>query len=829
MAYEIISNAYLCRTIRSTKLYARPNDIKPSATIIPEGMTFTTSEEYKIGDNRFFKIDKFTNDDTENDYIGKWISSAEVEFTKILKEPEPPKEIHPDSSEDVEEWLVTNTSKLTLYASGTAGSGLPMDLPVGSVIAADLKVNVAIKGDMQTRYRIADMIDPDGNPLFLAIGMWVRYGTEVSIKDDPEIIVVPDVPSLQSTARDKEEAKAKRNGTTYTGNKNKTPRNPKEAAIQKNRENAKRQQDVASKVNDFLGKNNIYNWQKTVSGSIVSSVTTANRSYSNSIQASTIEAVRNYEDLDVEYDTAVAEGYRQGYLSTGKSVMGVPIGRMLFVHGMPFQFTHYADRRPGSTSQYGNSNEYYELSKTGSSFTSSRSSGGDFYGRAYEQEIAANIPIMSIVPGEPQFMSLVTGSFVFPTYTKSRKAASAFSGLFQELTGSELAAAVRDANNSVDGGSLYQYYSMTVNTTEYFKYVNTLCKMSAILMGLSDFTFNGTKCTSVDWGDYNSTTSGGQDYNLVEEIVGIDGGVSFAYDPGSSITDSLGNSLTDSKFTSLLKGISSSAREAEFVLGTFGKDVNMLSAVDDTDYDSALNQISTSTLGRLFGPQSIVGRMGTFIKNAGKGMNVRFPQIWADSTSSKSYSVEMHFIAPYATNFCKWRYVLVPFFHCFALTAPRMKNSLVNYSRPFLIRAYSKGYFNVEMGMITDLTWRRFGDGGDMISDDGIPTQIDVTMDFTDMYQTMGMSKIDGAWDFLNLTGKGITKQLGLFFNNTGLMDMLGTMSGVNMNRMNIAERLALYWNAFFTVGVEGGLGNFKRSLQDRLRNTYESWISKGM
>ena len=210
-------------------------------------------------------------------------------------------------------------------------------------------------------------------------------------------------------------------------------------------------------------------------------------------------------------------------------------------------------------------------------------------------------------------------------------------------------------------------------------------------------------------------------------------------------------------------------------------------------------------------------------------MNIRFPKVWQDSSSSKDYSIEMHFIAPYATNFCKWRYVLVPFFHCFALTAPRMKTSLNMYSTPFLIRAYSKGYFNVEMGMINSLSWRRFGDGGDMVSDDGIPTQIDVTMDFQDMYQTIGMSKIDGAWDLLNITGKGITAQLGLFFNNTGLMDMLGTMSGVNMNRMNIGERIALYWNAAATIGAAGLLVNFKRAITDRIRNLYESWITKGM
>ena len=78
---------------------------------------------------------------------------------------------------------------------------------------------------------------------------------------------------------------------------------------------------------------------------------------------------------------------------------------------------------------------------------------------------------------------------------------------------------MRSAIATVDAGvsnkDLYQYYTMTVNTDEYFAYVNTLCKMSAILMGLSDFEYLGTKCTLVDWGNYNSTQSGGQDYNML--------------------------------------------------------------------------------------------------------------------------------------------------------------------------------------------------------------------------------------------------------------------------------------------------------------------------
>lgn len=819
MAYEILNNAYLCRTLRSTKLYARPNDIKPSNVIIPEDITLTTDEECQINGIKFFKISSIIKGE-DNHYIGMWISSQEIEFSKILQEEKEPQETHPDDSEDVEEWLVTNVPKVTFYEKSTSGTGLPMELPVGSSIAADKKINVTINGFTQTRYHVADCIDPEGMPLFLVIDMWVRYGSEVRIKDDTDIVPVPDVPTLQSAAKDRANAinnLKKRGQTIYSkGNSSNS------AATR-----------IASSISSAIGA------VKSTAAAAVGAVknqtspsTVQNRNYTYTEQAEAVNRV--YEDVDVDYGDVnnMVAGYQQGYFANGQSIMGTPIGRMLFVHGMPFQFTHYTDRRPGSTKQYGNSNEYYDLTRMGTSIKSgsSKAAGADFYGRSYEQEIACNIPIMSVVPGEPQYMSLMTGSFVFPSYKKDKATGKEFSKFFNALSDSELKSAIATVDSGVSNKDLYQYYTMTVNTDEYFAYVNTLCKMSAILMGLSDFQYQGTKCTLVDWGNYNSTTSGGQDYNMVEEVIGIDGGVSFAYDPGSSVTDSIGNTLGDSAFTGLVKGISQKAREAGFLFGRWGDDaVDYLTAVDGTDYDSAINDITGSTIGKIFSSQGIIGRASTWIKNSGKGMNIRFPQIWQDSSSNKDYSIEMHFIAPYATNFCKWRYVLVPFFHCFALAAPRIRSTLTMYSTPFLIRAYSKGYFNVEMGMITNLSWRRFGDGGDMVSDDGIPTQIDVTMDFQDMYQTIGMSKIDGAWDILNITGQGIGKEAGLFFNNTGLMDMLGTMSGVNMNRMNIGERIALYWNAVYSIGVAGLPGNFKRNITDRLRNTYERWFTKGM
>ena len=812
MAYEITNKAYLCRTIRSTKLYARPNDIKSTNIIIPGDITITTSNVCDNGFVKFLKIsDVLTGENKE--WVGLWISDDEVEKTEILQEEETPQETQFDDSVAIDEQLVIKASNILLYENEYAGTGISMDLPVGSLIISDRMININFNGTKQTRYRIKELYDPDGNNLFLVDGCWVRLGSEVSLISDIEDVKIDqNYPILRYAARDR---KPGTSSTTSSQSKN-----DKRRQQQINLANEKKFQEAKKAANNVTVANVMA--ASAVSGINPGASTIRKTSQSgNSVQTQN----RNVTNIvnqtyDVETFNNAVEGYRQGYQSTGKSIMGTPIGRMLFVHGMPFQFTHYTDRRPGSEKQYGNSSEYYDLTRVGRSTSSATA---DFYGRIFEKEIASNIPIMSVVPGEPQFLTMNTGRFVLPSVTgASNKLKNEFSKLFS-ADDFEVGSIVDSSNALARGSNVYQYYSMTINTKEYFKYVNTLCRMSAILMGLKDFTYNGKSCTDIDWGDQNSTTSnGGSDFNLFEEVIGVDGGVSFAYDPGSSVTDSLGNSLSESQFANLLKTLSGKAKEFSFIAGSMGYDRDWTSAVDNTDYDKAMSTIGGSNL---FGPNSLVGRLATFISNAGRGMNVRFPQIWQDSTYSKSYSVDMKFVTPYATNFCKWRYVLVPFFHCFAFAAPRMINSLTNYSRPFLIRAYSKGYFNVEMGMIESLQWRRFGDG-DMISDDGIPTEIDVTIDFVDMYQALGMSKIDGG--IFGVFNSSLSAQVGLFFNNSGLMDLLGTLSGVNMNRMNMKERFALYWNAYYT-GITNMPGNFKRAIQDRLRNTYEKWIARGL
>ena len=171
----------------------------------------------------------------------------------------------------------------------------------------------------------------------------------------------------------------------------------------------------------------------------------------------------------------------------------------------------------------------------------------------------------------------------------------------------------------------------------------------------------------------------------------------------------------------------------------------------------------------------------------------------------------MHFIAPYATNYCKWRYVTCPFLLLFTMAAPHAPSSQSVYGRPFLIRAFSLGYFNVENGIIESITWKRFGDG-DMISQNGIPTQIDVSISFKDLYHVLTMGNTAGL------------SNMGAYFANTGFMDLIGTLSGVNINYLTLGERISFYVSTSMNM-VKDIPSTFMRTIQDRFRQIVDDFI----
>lgn len=806
LAIKITSNCYMCRVTGITRVYTNPSDMKPSTHTILPGEMFISNQQADIGSSILFQISSPVSQERMLSIpYDTWIPSTYLDYAPIEVVEEDYEEL--PSPKECHEYFVVKINYNTFYEHSQSSEGYSWPVKVGTVIEVDRSIEIKNDNVVNMRYRVKSV---DGSTDTKEVGMWILgnptfYQNDTKYQDHTkntlETIQEEDVPErvkFRSAVRRSSPARSggnPENSIIYTGEK-KTQTSPfgSSTAV-----------DVGQNLVKQAGENakNLSNKSKTDKDLKDSGNTSGTDTDDANTDVSTWE--RPQEDLDeyakITYTemsdyVGLYKKYNMTYL--GESLMSIPIGRMTFVHGMPFQYTYLTDRRL-------NNNTAYSKEPSGNFI---KSGNLDMYGRMFAGDIAANTPICSIVPGTPVFLTNIKQSLFGVDSNASNKERGGWLPVLSQVTDFNIGDAIKSIIDQNDDKA-YQYYSMEVNTTEYFNFVNALCQTTARFMGLGNIAYRNRSCTAFDWSNYNQAAE--QDYSMFEEVAGMNNGISFAFDPMSSISDTLNNSTKDSDLAGMLNGISEKARELEFMLGTGGISLDI---VNSSDYEAALASVSDGVLSGIRNPLSVIS---SFISNATHGMNVRFPEVWSDSSLTRSYDIDMKFITPYATQFCKWRYVIVPFLHLFCLAAPQSKDTIMNYSRPFLIKAYSRGYFNVEMGLIDSIQWKRYGEG-DMISEDGVPTEIDVSISFHDLYQQLAISLFHGAEGSEKDIAMNM-QRIAVFFNNSGLMDMLGSLSGVNTNRFNLGEKLSLF--ASTAIGAFSATGsNVLSHISDRVRNS---------
>lgn len=806
LAIKITSNCYMCRVTGITRVYTNPSDMKPSTHTILPGEMFISNQQADIGSSTLFQISSPVSQEKMLSIpYDTWIPSTYLDYAPIEVVEEDYEEL--PSPKECHEYFVVKINYNTFYEHSQSSEGYSWPVKVGTVIEVDRSIEIKNDNVVNMRYRVKSV---DGSTDTKEVGMWILgnptfYQNDTKYQDHTkntlEMIQEEDVPErvkFRSAVRRSSPARSggnPENSIIYTGEK-KTQTSPfgSSTAV-----------DVGKNVVNQAAENakNLSNKSKTDKDLKDSGNTSGTDTDDANTDVSTWE--RPQEDLDeyakITYTemsdyVGLYKKYNMTYL--GESLMSIPIGRMTFVHGMPFQYTYLTDRRL-------NNNTTYSKEPTGNFI---KSGNLDMYGRMFAGDIAANTPICSIVPGTPVFLTNIKQSLFGVDSNASNKERGGWLPVLSQVTDFNIGDAIKSIIDQNDDKA-YQYYSMEVNTTEYFNFVNALCQTTARFMGLGNVAYRNRSCTAFDWSNYNQAAE--QDYSMFEEVAGMNNGISFAFDPMSSISDTLNNSTKESDLAGMLNGISEKARELEFMLGTGGISLDI---VNSSDYEAALASVSDGVLSGIRNPLSVIS---SFISNTTHGMNVRFPELWSDSSLSRSYDIDMKFITPYATQFCKWRYVIVPFLHLFCLAAPQSKDTIMNYSRPFLIKAYSRGYFNVEMGLIDSIQWKRYGEG-DMISEDGVPTEIDVSISFHDLYQQLAISLFHGAEGSEKDVAMNM-QRIAVFFNNSGLMDMLGSLSGVNTNRFNLGEKLSLF--ASTAIGAFSATGsNVLSHISDRVRNS---------
>jgi hypothetical protein len=438
--------------------------------------------------------------------------------------------------------------------------------------------------------------------------------------------------------------------------------------------------------------------------------------------------------------------YIQG-VDTGdatQSVVKIMSTKTRGIEGLPYQFMESVDRRIFDTE----------------------------VGRKYGERIFGRLPLLFLTPCEPLFMD---------DFDKSSKNTVA-----QALLGSS----INNINELINGTG--RYYSVDFNYAEYYDYLNTMLACLSAYLGIFNTELaigdeEAKKIGTIDWSkELNSSFK--TFFSAKENII-------FYLDGMDSVSESFSNTTSESSIASTINGITDSVNEIRFLFGSNGSAASaLLNAGTEvtSSITSALSNLATTVGGGIVG--SLSNKGVNSVLNGGK---IIFPEIWTDSDFSRSYTIDIKLRSPDHDNLSIFLNILKPYCKLLALTLPRSrvdsdgKADPNSFEAPFLVKAYSKGMFNIDMGIISSMTVTK---GRTCAwNDDGLPTEIDISLDIKDLYSNLSMSSIRIG---------NIVQSINGVVSNTAYMDFLANMAGLNIAQMEVGRRITM---AYYLVQTMTG------------------------
>lgn len=441
------------------------------------------------------------------------------------------------------------------------------------------------------------------------------------------------------------------------------------------------------------------------------------------------------------------------------------ISNVLGFFGMPYQFLPTADPRISGSGGVGAIDEI---------------------GYEWADSIVAHMPIVFLAPGRAQFMT---------KYNDKDRA-------------SVLGMAVQQGMNIMSGGlddllkDEGRYYTFAYADSEYYKYVNPMCRIAAQFLELADYRgAAGFDFYSMNWADFTRGHIG----SLAD--IGSFLSVPFYVNADTSISESFSNSTTQSMIASTANSISDMGRELNFLVGNVQSAAGIELIANDAEVAQNIENIN-NMVNNLLGKGNFISNLATHLTTVAAGGKLQFPEIWSDSSFSRSYSLEFKFVSPEPDKLSIYTNILVPLFHLIGMVAPQSVSTNPNgYTNPFLVRAMYKGFFNVDTGIITSMNVQKGGEG--MWTPDGLPTSVEVSIDIKDLYECMSVTKTDSTqWSYDTLS-------------NTGQMDYIASLCGINIFKpevmrvmqMTLLNNYANRARDLFPVNVFG-------SIQDKIANS---------
>lgn len=456
---------------------------------------------------------------------------------------------------------------------------------------------------------------------------------------------------------------------------------------------------------------------------------------------------------DFEKYAEIMEAMNTSYTDTELKTMH-QMSKLRGIIGIPPQFLPSTDLRLGYNSEDGDLT--FDVKHLGTD---------------YLRSIASKMPLVYLTPCEPVFLPSLSGSDKKKGLEKYVKA------LASGAESQNLESLLDDYSGKI--------YSVEHCYDKFFNYVNPACRAMAEFLNLENPIYDQIrgeeKPYTYNWA-WNYMDSEDLEFGS-SDILGVDEKLSFAdkiedmqrtaYYRGSipvycnmepTSSREFSNETTQSQLASSVNALSDQARELMYIMGvsssTLGIKFDQLKEELSGDISNLNDFVSKLPVGGgLF--STIVSGINTTIA----GGKLMFPELWSDSSSGDSHSITVKLIAPDPDAYSIWEHVLCPLIHLWALVSPRQSDKH-GYVSPFLVKAFCSGVFNIDMGIVTNMSvtlgkencWNK----------DGLPTVVEVQMSIKNLYNQLSMTSMSNM-------------KYGMMA-NIGEMDFLANLCGVNYN-----------------------------------------------
>ncbi len=525
---------------------------------------------------------------------------------------------------------------------------------------------------------------------------------------------------------------------------------------------------------------------------------------------STSQEVASYEELTEQevigndYDDDLFDEQWSLYQNQRSRITSDPrLNKMSLlrgISGMPYQFLPDTDRRIFDKN------------------TTNVLKEDEYLGRKYTERIAQRANILFLTPGKATFLKGVSAQRKRDVVGKMINDIGSQTALF-------------------DDDESYRYYSFNFDTTEYYRYLNPMCRAAARYLGLHSYSINGAWTGSktglfsgidgLTHADYEKVLSGSAETSVFTNAYGA---LMFYLDSVSTSNESISTSLGESNFVNqFIKEPSSVAQEIKFLAGKGVTDLlanDFADNIADPETAKAAQQEIENFVKKYLGNNALAKKLGLGAITVASGGQIIFPKIWNDTTyDTESVNVTIKLSSPDCDAFSIFWNILVPMYAVICMAAPKGYIGIDGYSQPFMIRAFCQSMFMIEAGFITSLSIRKGGEG--YWTKDGLPTILEIDMTISDIYNSKFISTSEkGSPDVnllnpigsaINVIGKGFQKTP--FLKNTAMLNWIANTCGVNVNKPDLIRDIEMYIEHSIENPISDLFTNFCHQLTDTLRN----------